>query len=442
MYHSLLRKKGAQKQLLMCLTGPGGSGKSHVVKCCRLYCKSFCNAIGKPFNFSVFPVTATSNAAASLINGITIHSAALLNNKYVQMDLSTDVDWTLSKVLIIDEISMADKNLFRKLDKNLRILTGNRDLLFGGIHIVYGGDFMQLAPVQGTPIYSSFDDILWHQSLNAAVFLDVTNHRFKNDPNWGEILQRVQIGQPTDDDIQVMNERLLSKVKLPDIVDCDKTKIVYGCYSNKQRNQITDACFLKYVMNNHPLFHTSMTPPETTLMIKGIVTIHNRDVGPDFHKVLWRWKDGKCPHVEDYHGYKVNCGHVTDIECIILKLHTNGKHVELQPEIFQPSIKFPGMNKKSVIKGYHIMQFPVNQSLAVTGHKLQGTTVELLILAEINLTMNWLYVLLSRVTSLQGLYLMKPLKKSMFKPICNNLKLELEWLRGLERTLLNQMELN
>jgi len=155
-----------------------------------------------------------------------------------------------------------------------------------------------------------------------------------------------------------------------------------------------------------------------------------------------RWKDGKCPHVEDYHGYKVNCGHVTDIECIILKLHTNGKHVELQPEIFQPSIKFPGMNKKSVIKGYHIMQFPVNQSLAVTGHKLQGTTVELLILAEINLTMNWLYVLLSRVTSLQGLYLMKPLKKSMFKPICNNLKLELEWLRGLERTLLNQMELN
>jgi len=98
MYHSLLRK-------------PGGSGKSHVVKCCRLYCKSFCNAIGKPFNFSVFPVTATSNAAASLINGITIHSAALLNNKYVQMDLSTDVDWTLSKVLIIDDLNRKQRSI-------------------------------------------------------------------------------------------------------------------------------------------------------------------------------------------------------------------------------------------------------------------------------------------------------------------------------------------
>jgi len=48
---------------------------------------------------------------------------------------------------------------------------------------------MQLKPVQGTPIYNSFDDILWHQSLNAAVFLDDRNHRFINDPRWGEILQ-------------------------------------------------------------------------------------------------------------------------------------------------------------------------------------------------------------------------------------------------------------
>ena len=89
----------------MCVTGPGGSGKSHIIKCCRLYCKLFCDALGKAFNFSVFPVTATSNAAASLLQGFTIHSAALLNSNYVQMELSSDVNWTLTKVLIIDEIS-------------------------------------------------------------------------------------------------------------------------------------------------------------------------------------------------------------------------------------------------------------------------------------------------------------------------------------------------
>ncbi len=35
----LLQKQGAVKQLLICVTGPGGSGKSHVIKCCRMYCK-------------------------------------------------------------------------------------------------------------------------------------------------------------------------------------------------------------------------------------------------------------------------------------------------------------------------------------------------------------------------------------------------------------------
>ena len=111
----------------MCVTGPGGSGKSHIVKCCHLYCKSFCDAIGKPFDFSVFPITATSNSAASLLQGKTIHTAALINNKYISMELSSDVNWTTTKVLIIDEISLADKKIFPVLDKNLRILTGNRD---------------------------------------------------------------------------------------------------------------------------------------------------------------------------------------------------------------------------------------------------------------------------------------------------------------------------
>jgi hypothetical protein len=51
---TLLCKKGASDQLLMCVTGPGGSGKSHVIKCCQQYCKHFCDAIKKPFHFLYF----------------------------------------------------------------------------------------------------------------------------------------------------------------------------------------------------------------------------------------------------------------------------------------------------------------------------------------------------------------------------------------------------
>jgi hypothetical protein len=349
---------------------------------------------------------------------------------------------------------------------------------------------MQLKPVQGTPIYNSFDDILWHQSLNAAVFLDDRNHRFINDPRWGEILQRAQIGLVTDDDIRIINEPLLSKVQLPNSIDCNSKRFVYGCYSNKKRKQLTEAAFLKYVTTNNPKY-TSMEEPSTTcLIIKGMITKQKRDVGEDFHKLVWaalgddnitsgtavkvdpclklikgcaimvnqnidrkqgivkgamgnfagvKWKTGKTPHIEDYHGYKVYCAEPDDIEYMVIKMKTEQKYIKLDFQEMPVSIKFPGCNNKNVLKGYHIKQFPINLALAINGHKLQGMTVDILILSEINLTSNWLYVLLSRVTTLEGLFLMEPLRKNMFKPIEKQLKQELEFLRQKEQELLLQI---
>ena len=86
----------------------------------------------------------------------------MLRRNLVSIELSSDVDWTVTKVLIIDEISMAGTDLFPKLDKHLRILTGKRDKMYGGIHIIFFGDFLQLSPVGSFPIYSKFNDIYWH----------------------------------------------------------------------------------------------------------------------------------------------------------------------------------------------------------------------------------------------------------------------------------------
>jgi hypothetical protein len=100
-------------------------------------------------------------------------------------------------------------------------------------------------------------------------------------------------------------------------------------------------------------------------------------------------------------------------------------------------MKLPG--SASVIKGFKMAQFAVNMSLATTGHKLQCMTMDILILAEISLVPNWLYVVLSRVTMLKGLYLMQPLSKEMFKRISLNLREELLFLRGLEQRLLQNL---
>ncbi|MFM7983657.1 MAG: hypothetical protein ACKPKO_30470, partial [Candidatus Fonsibacter sp.] len=69
-----------------------------------------------------------------------------------------------------------------------------------------------------------------------------------------------------------------------------------------------------------------------------------------------RWKHGCEPHVEDYHGFKVNSCFTSDLECLLVKLHSNEKVVEINPEPFSPSIKFPGCSSKNLVKGYQVFQ--------------------------------------------------------------------------------------
>jgi hypothetical protein len=61
----VLLAKGGLGRLVMNLTGSGGSGKSFVLDATKCFCKQFCKAIGKPFNDSVFIVTATTNTAVA-----------------------------------------------------------------------------------------------------------------------------------------------------------------------------------------------------------------------------------------------------------------------------------------------------------------------------------------------------------------------------------------
>ena len=60
-------------------------------------------------------------------------------------------------------------------------------------------------------------------------------------------------------------------------------------------------------------------------------------------------------------------------------------------------------------------QFPIISNSATTGHKLQGATLENLYITTWLYGKNWVYVVLSRVTSLDGLFLKEPLVYNMEK---------------------------
>ena len=78
-------------------------------------------------------------------------------------------------------------------------------------------------------------------------------------------------------------------------------------------------------------------------------------------------------------------------------------------------------------------QFPVLGNYATTGHKLQGKSVDELVIAEWSKVKNWAYVVLSRVRTLPGLFLSEPIPDNIdFRPAPEYL----DMMENLRKTIL------
>jgi type II secretory pathway predicted ATPase ExeA len=73
-------------QLIMFMTGPGGSGKTRVINAVLAYAKGLCKELNYMFDKRMIVVTALTGVAATLINGETIHSAAKFCNKKIKVE--------------------------------------------------------------------------------------------------------------------------------------------------------------------------------------------------------------------------------------------------------------------------------------------------------------------------------------------------------------------
>ena len=77
---------GSSTQLIMFLTGPGGSGKTRIINAVLAYAKGFCKELNYLFDKRMIVVTALTGVATTLINRETIHSAAKLYNKKISAE--------------------------------------------------------------------------------------------------------------------------------------------------------------------------------------------------------------------------------------------------------------------------------------------------------------------------------------------------------------------
>ena len=86
--------------------------------------------------------------------------------------------------------------------------------------------------------------------------------------------------------------------------------------------------------------------------------------------------------------------------------------VVLKPFSFQVKVHLYQEMQTVSMKG---KQFPIISNSATTGHKLQGCTLAELAVFEQFYKQNWMYVVLSRVRTMKGLYLAEPLAHDLDK---------------------------
>lgn len=103
-----------RRQLICLLHGAGGCGKTTVIDLVLLYAKEFSDFVPDfVFTSNTIVVTAMSGVAATLLLGETAHRAMHLNNT---KPLNHDhiEPWLETRMVIVDEISFADKRLILK----------------------------------------------------------------------------------------------------------------------------------------------------------------------------------------------------------------------------------------------------------------------------------------------------------------------------------------
>lgn len=186
--------------LRMFLSGPGGTGKTHVVKAVKEVLRYF--GLAHTVRFM-----APTGTAANLIEGTTIHSGlgisikkdkhgfnmelgsadehqvsfAMSNTTRVQLR----ADWKEVLVLMIDEVSLLSSSLLAEVDAALRFAKEQPDDFFGNLNMIFCGDQFQYPPTAGRALYiplSSYASrtaeelmnrlgrLAW-KSINAAIIL-------------------------------------------------------------------------------------------------------------------------------------------------------------------------------------------------------------------------------------------------------------------------------
>ncbi|PJJ65342.1 ATP-dependent DNA helicase [Compostimonas suwonensis] len=355
-------------------------------------------------------IAAPTGVAALNVGGQTIHSLFRLPIGVIadhDIEQNGEVRKLLNTIdtLVIDEVSMVNADLMDAMDRSLRQARQRKTEPFGGVQLVLFGDPYQLAPVPGdgderayfTDRYRSiwfFDAKVWEEA-ELSIFELTEIHR-QHDDRFKYMLNAVRHGQVTKEIADVLNST--GARTAPD----DGT--ITLATRNDAVNRINAAALERLPGRTLTAraevsgdFGGRAYPADEALELKiGAQVMFLRNDADQ------RWVNGSI-------------GTVTRIDSTVF-VEVDGEVHEVDPVVWEKYRYSYSAATKKLTKDVvgEFTQFPLRLAWAVTIHKSQGKTYDSAIvdLGARVFSPGQTYVALSRLTSLEGLYLSRPLRPS------------------------------
>lgn len=371
------------------LTGAAGSGKTYLLNQYISYLRD---------NNVVVAVTASTGIAATHMDGITIHSwsgARIKKSldkdelKKVIYDPKVRARILAAKVLIIDEISMLDADVFDLIEMLCRTIR-KQSSAFGGLQVVLCGDFFQLPPVhkRGEPKPNfAFSSKAW-QKLNVVVCYLEKQHR-QDDQQFLSILNAIRDSKVSKDIVDVLMQRHQKPIEGV----LKPTKL----YTH---NLDVDAInSLELAQIKLPIHTYEMTSSGDQKLVN---QLKKNCLAPENLEIK---KGALVMFVKNNFGL----GYVNGTLGTVIGFDENNEYpiIETNKGIRIIAMPTSWVTEEDDIILAQINQVPLRLAWAITVHKSQGMSLDY---AEIDLSKAFIdgmgYVALSRVRSLAGIKLM------------------------------------
>jgi ATP-dependent DNA helicase PIF1 len=372
------------------LTGEPGAGKTHTVNAFVAYLRQH----------GIEPaITASTGIAATHIQGQTIHSWSGIGIRKslspYDLDKMATTEYLVrriqkTKVLIIDEVSMIDGFTLDLVDAVCKTIK-QKEEPFGGMQVVLVGDFFQLPPISRREelVPFAFEARVWAQMKPLVCYL--TEQHRQSDEVFLSLLSAIRKNESMDEHLQHLEKRIIS-----DDNSFEHAETMTQLFAHNADVDTINTAALKsidgmtntYTMSSKGseslvagLKKGCLSPERLELKIGAVVMCTKNNMQKNF--------------VNGTTGTIVRFEPGTKYPIILTK-----EDDEITIEPMDWSIEEDGKIKAS------ITQVPLRLAWAITIHKSQGLSLDtaLMDLRQV-FEYGQGYVALSRVRSLNGLYL-------------------------------------